>query len=168
MDLIPINFYGQYRNNNMKEIIQRSLIDCTLEELFEFHLDSRNITEITPSNSKVELLSKDTPTFEGKIVKLKTTRLFIPINWEVKIEKLDKPNLLVDVAIKSPFKYWKHQHVFQQKGNQCELKDIIEFELPFGILGKLVEPFLILDIKNMFEYRHQKTKEILENKKSKI
>jgi ligand-binding SRPBCC domain-containing protein len=152
----------------MKKIIQTSLINCTLEELFEFHLDSQNITKITPSNTKVELLSEDNPAFEGKIVKLKTTRMFIPIIWEVKIEKLEKPNILVDLAIKSPFKYWKHQHVFTQKGNHCELQDIIEFELPFGVFGKIIESFLTFDIKKMFEYRHQKTKEILENKKIKI
>jgi ligand-binding SRPBCC domain-containing protein len=148
----------------MKQIIQTSLIDCTIEDLFEFHLDSQNITKITPKNTKVELLSEDTPAFEGKIVKIKTTRLFIPIIWEVRIEKLDKPNILVDVALKSPFNYWKHQHVFTQKDNQCELKDIIEFTMPFGFLGKIIEPFLTYDIKNMFKYRHLKTKEVLEHK----
>ena len=152
----------------MKKIIKTSLIDCTLEELFDFHLDSQNITKITPSNTKVQLLSEDTPAFEGKIVKLKTIRMFIPIIWEVRIEKLEKPNILVDLAIKSPFKYWKHQHLFTQKGNECELQDIIEFELPFGIFGKIIEPLLTFDIKKMFEYRHKKTKEILENKKNKI
>lgn len=148
----------------MKQIIQTSLINCTLEDLFDFHLDSQNITKITPSNTKVQLLSEDTPAFEGKIVKLKTTRMFIPIFWEVEIKTLEKPNILIDIAIKSPFKYWKHQHIFTQKGNQCELKDIIEFTLPFGFFGKMIEPFLSYDIKNMFEYRHEKTKEILELK----
>lgn len=152
----------------MKKIIETTQINCSLDELFEFHLDSQNITKITPSNTKVELLSEDTPAFEGKIVKLKTTRIFIPIIWEVRIEKLEKPNILVDLSIKSPFKHWKHQHVFTQKGNQCELQDIIEFELPFGMLGKIIEPLLTFDIKKMFKYRHKKTKEILENKKINI
>jgi ligand-binding SRPBCC domain-containing protein len=147
----------------MQTITKTSLISCSLEELFDFHLDSNNITKITPSNIKVKLLNSDTETFEGKIVKLETTKLFISTYWEVKIEKLKKPNILVDIAVKSVFKYWKHQHVFTQKGSMCELKDIIEFELPFGILGKIFELFIKYDIKNMFEYRHKKTKEILEN-----
>ena len=45
----------------------------------------------------------------------------------------------------------------------CELKDIIEYEVPFGFLGKIIEPFIKLDIVNMFEYRHQQTKRILED-----
>ena len=148
----------------MKTITQTSLIDCEIDELFEFHLDSNNISKITPLNTKVELLNDDGITFVGKIVKIKTVKFFIPTYWEVKIEKLDKPNILIDVAIKSPFKYWKHQHIFTKKGSFCELKDIIEYELPFGIFGELLDGFIQLDIKNMFEYRHKKTKEILEKR----
>lgn len=70
---------------------------------------------------------------------------------------------MVDLAIKPPFKYWKHQHIFTKKGSLCELRDIIEYELPFGILGKIFAPFIKKDIKAMFEYRHQRTKEILES-----
>ncbi len=147
----------------MKTIIKTTQINCTQEELFEFHMDSNNITKITPPNIKVELLNEDTKTHEGKIVKIKTTKFFIPTYWEVKIEKLDKPNILVDVAIKSPFKYWKHQHIFSQKDSMCELKDIIEYEMPFGILGKLIEPLIEYDIKTMFEFRHQQTKILLES-----
>ena len=146
----------------MQKIIKKTLIKCTQEELFNFHLDSKNIAIITPKNTKVELLSDDTQTYEGKIVKIKTVKFFIPTYWEVQIEKLEKPNILIDVALKSPFKYWKHQHVFTKQGDFCELKDIIEYKLPFGILGKLVNPFLRNDIISMFDYRHEQTKKILE------
>ena len=68
----------------MKTIEKTTFINCTLEELFDFHLDSNNITKITPPNIKVELLNEDTKTIEGKIVKIKTTKFFIPTYWEVK------------------------------------------------------------------------------------
>jgi ligand-binding SRPBCC domain-containing protein len=148
----------------MNTITKTSLIKCSLEDLFAFHLDSNNIAKITPTDTTVVLLNDDSLAYEGKIVKIKVTKLFVSVYWEVKIEKLDNPNILVDVAIKSPFKYWKHQHIFTQKGNVCELKDIIEYEMPFGFLGKIAQFFVDKDIKNMFEYRHKKTKEILENR----
>lgn len=146
----------------MKTIIKRTIINCDVEKLFAFHTDSNNIKKITPSNIKVELLNDDGQSYEGKIVKIKTTKFFIPTYWEVKIEKLQYPGVLLDIAIKSPFKYWKHQHIFNMKNNQSELVDIIDYELPFGVLGKIVEPLITSDIKQMFEYRHAKTKEILE------
>jgi ligand-binding SRPBCC domain-containing protein len=148
----------------LKNITKTTLINCSLDDLFNFHLDSNNITKITPQNIKVELLNEDTKAYEGKIVKIKTTKMFIPTYWEVKIESLNSPSLLVDVAIKSPFKYWKHQHVFTQKDNLCELKDIIDYQMPFGFIGNIFEPLIRRDIKNMFDYRHIKTKEILEIK----
>lgn len=146
----------------MHTITKISQINCSIEELFEFHMDSNNIKKITPSNIKVKLLSDNSKTYEGKIVKLKTTKFFLTTPWEVKIEKIQKPNLLVDIALKSPFKYWEHHHIFIEKNGFCELKDEIKFEMPFGFIGNLFSAFIILDIKNMFDFRHKKTKEILE------
>jgi ligand-binding SRPBCC domain-containing protein len=147
----------------METFIQTSFINCTLEELFDFHLDTNNIKLITPSHTKVELIDYEEATFEGKIIKLKTTRAFVPIDWIVKIEKYEYPNLMVDVALKSPFVFWEHQHIFTKKGSMCELKDVIKYKLPFGIVGKLIAPFIKKDIANMFAYRHKQTKKILEN-----
>jgi len=147
----------------METFTQTSLINCTLEELFDFHLDTNNIKLITPSHTKVELIEYKEATFEGKIIKLKTTRAWVPIDWIVKIEKYEYPNLMVDVALKSPFAFWEHQHIFTKKGSMCELKDVIKYKLPFGIVGKLIAPFIKKDIANMFDYRHKQTKQILES-----
>jgi ligand-binding SRPBCC domain-containing protein len=146
-----------------KQLTYATLIRCKQEELFYFHTDSANITKITPPNTKVVLLDEDTTAFEGKIVHLKTTRLFIPTYWKVRIEKLSRPSMLVDLALHSPLKYWRHQHIFTQKYGSCELRDVIEYELPFGIFNPLIEPLFERDIAAMFAYRHAKTKEILES-----
>merc|ERR1711941_1661 len=126
-----------------------------------FHIDVSNLKKITPPGTKVELLNKDFTPFEGGILNIKTIKNFIPTTWQVKIEKLQKPDILVDIALKSPFKYWEHSHVFTQKGNVCELKDIIKYELPFGKVGELFDFFIQNELKKMFEFRHQVTKEIL-------
>jgi ligand-binding SRPBCC domain-containing protein len=141
-----------------------TIINCDVETLFNFHLDSNNITKITPPNIEVKLLNEDTKTYEGKVVKIKTTKMFVPTYWDVEIQSLNSPNLLVDVALKSPFKYWKHQHIFTKKDeNSSELRDIIEYQMPFGFIGNIFEPLIRKDIENMFDYRHIKTKEILES-----
>jgi len=146
----------------MKTFEKISMIkNCTVEELFDFHIDVSNLKKITPPGTKVELLNKDFTPFEGGILNIKTIKNFIPTTWQVKIEKLQKPDILVDIALKSPFKYWEHSHVFTQKGNVCELKDIIKYELPFGKVGELFDFFIQNELKKMFEFRHQVTKEIL-------
>ena len=148
----------------MTTFTKATLIDCTLEELFDFHLDTNNIKLITPTHTKVELIDYEDATYAGKIIKLKTTRALIPIYWTVKIEKYEYPNLMVDVALKSPFAIWEHHHIFTKKVAMSELKDHIKYKLPFGFFGKVLAPFIKKDIANMFDYRHEQTKKILENK----
>ena len=54
----------------METIIKTTIIDCSLEELFEFHLDSNNITKITPANIKVELLNRFvTPANQRRVIR---------------------------------------------------------------------------------------------------
>ncbi|MDY3200680.1 MAG: hypothetical protein RBQ84_06985 [Arcobacter sp.] len=149
----------------MQTFIKSSYINCDIKSLFDFHIDTNNIKKITPTDTKVELLTKDFKPQISKILKIKSTKYFIPMFWEVKIEKIDEPSLLVDVALKSPFAFWEHKHIFIKHGNISELKDVITFNMPFGIFGKLFEWFVRNDLQKMFDYRHKITKEILENRK---
>jgi ligand-binding SRPBCC domain-containing protein len=140
-----------------------SFIDCKVEDLFDFHLDTNNLKTISPKNIKVTLLNEGFVPKEGAVLKLRTVKNFIPIIWEVKIETLHSPNLLVDVAMKSPFKSWKHSHIFTQiDENRCELKDVVEYSLPFGFVGSLFNLFVKNELQSMFEFRHAISKKILE------
>ena len=101
---------------------------------------------------------------EGKEVKLKTTKFFIPTIWNVEISLIKKPYMIVDTGITSPFKFWRHSHKFSKKGEFCELKDEIEYELPLGFLGDLFNPLIKKELEKMFKYRQEKTKMILEKR----
>lgn len=148
----------------MQTFIKSSYINCEVSDLFDFHLDTNNLTYITPSDTKVELLTKDFKPIQSQILRIKSTKYFIPMYWEVKIEKIDNPNLLVDLALKSPFAFWEHKHIFIKHGNMSELKDVITYSLPFGFIGKIFNFLIKKDIEKMFNYRHKMTKEILEKK----
>lgn len=149
----------------MKKMTKTTYINCSLEKLFDFHMNINNIKKITPPNIKVELLDYDIKKYECKIINIRTTKYFIPTHWKVRIDKMERPNILIDVAVQSPFKSWRHQHIFTQKGSVSELKDIVEYEIGYGFLGKIIAPILKYDISSMFDYRHKKTKELLESKK---
>jgi ligand-binding SRPBCC domain-containing protein len=142
-----------------------SLLECQVEDLFNFHLDTNNLKVISPQGIKVTLLNEDFVPKEGAILKLKTVKNFISMIWEVKIATLQAPNLLVDVALKSPFKLWKHSHIFTQiNENTCELKDLVEYSLPFR-LDFLLNFFVQHELEKMFAFRHSVTKQLLEERK---
>ena len=148
----------------MKKFEKVSLLkNCTQDQLFNFHLDTNNLVKITPPGMEVKLLNKKFTAKEGEILRIKTIKNFIPIIWEVKIEKIENPKLLVDIALKSPFKYWKHSHKFTKKANCVELRDEVIYELPFGKLGSLFDFFVKKELEKMFDFRHKITKELLNN-----
>lgn len=146
----------------MKTFTKQTYIDTTLEELFKFHLDTNNLIKITPKNIKAELLTKCDNPKEGTILKIRTVKNFIPFTWVVKIKKMDYPHMFVDEALKSPFKFWEHYHIFKQDGHKVLLKDVVRYELPFGFLGSLLHSVIEKDLEQMFEFRHEVTKKSLE------
>lgn len=150
----------------MKIYEKTSIIKCNIDELFNFHLDLNNLKNITPKDTKVTLINEMFTPKEGDILRLHTVKNFIPIDWEVSIDKVVYPTLLVDVALKSPFKTWKHSHMFKElEDGYCELKDVIEYEPPFGFLGKIFNFIIEYELKKMFNYRHDVTKNLLKGQK---
>lgn len=142
-----------------------SQISCSLEALYDFHTDMKNLQSISPKAIKVTLLNEGFVPKEGALLRLKTVKNFIPMIWEVRIDTMQEPHLLVDIAVKSPFKSWKHSHIFTQiDENLCELKDIVEYTLPFGFIGSLFDFFIQHELESMFSFRHTTTKKLLEDK----
>lgn len=148
----------------MTTFIKKSFINCSIEQLFDFHLNTHNLTEITPNDIKLDLLTHNFTPKQSSTLEIVSTKYFIPTYWKIEIEKLERPYILIDKALKSPFKSWIHQHKFEQIDGKTQLIDIIDFEMPFGFLGKIVEPLILKDLEKMFSFRHEKTKQILENK----
>lgn len=147
----------------MKRYEKSTLIACKIEALFAFHLDLNNLRAITPPDTKVELLEEIASPKEGDIVRLRSVSYFIPALWEVEIETLRAPTLLVDIALKSPFAYWKHSHIFTDLGDgMCKLKDVVEYRAPLGFVGEWFDFVIQHQLSNMFAYRHGKTIQILE------
>ena len=152
----------------MKHIFEfETMINCTTEELFRFHADTKNLPLITPSGTSVDIIQLEKELKEGNTALLKIKKGLVSFVWELIFVKVEYPNLIVDVATKSPFKSFRHEHHFSSiDSTHSILKDRITFSLPFGILSTLIVWFIKYDMKKMFKFRHQVTKRILENPSS--
>jgi ligand-binding SRPBCC domain-containing protein len=143
-----------------------TLLRTSQRALYEFHLDVANLELISPKDVKVTLLNKDFTPREGEVLRLRTVKNFIPMVWEVRIEKMEEPRLLVDLALKSPFAFWKHSHIFTEIDEEfCELKDVVEYDLPLGFIGRVFHFFVARELEKMFAFRHGVTQQQLEEKK---
>ena len=109
-------------------------------------------------------MNLELPLKEGSIIELKISQLgIITNNWKLQIENLKPFNLITDKMISGPFKYWKHDHIFTEKNGKTLMTDSLNYELPFGFIGKIADKlFLNRMIRKQFEIRHMKTKDILE------
>jgi len=78
--------------------------------------------------------------------------------------KITPQNVKVTFEISGPFQSWKQTRLFREVGAFCELTDIVEYEPPFGILGRIADALLIRrQVMNMFAFRQQATKRLLES-----
>lgn len=140
------------------------LINADIEKVFNFHADTNNLPKISPRNVSSELIEiSDVPLKKRSKVIVRVSKFGIGINWKLQIENFNFPNLISDLQIKGPFEYWHHYHIFEIEDKKVKMTDRIEFVPPFGTIGKLFLPVINYQLKNMFEHRHLKTKEIMEN-----
>lgn len=59
-----------------------------------------------------------------------------------------------------PFKFWRHEHHFSERNGKTLLTDKIEYRLPFGIIGRIIEIVFFKTLQRLlFSYRHIKTQE---------
>ncbi len=136
-------------------------INATQKELFDFHTNFKNVAIVTPPVFEVRFVMIPDSMAEGSEMTVEIKQFGFWIPWDVKVKELIPNSLLVDYQSgRGPFKSWKHKHLFTIRNSRTVLTDRIEYQLPFGILGLLVDIILMRFIQKMvFAYRHKKTKE---------
>ena len=141
------------------------IIRAPIEEVFLFHTDVRNLIKITPSFIKVNVLHADPPGL-GQQVSLHIRQFgVIPLNMLMEFFMYEYPTCLADKQIKGPFSSMIQYRYFEDVGGgYTRMKDVFEFSLPLGILGRLAYSLIVKKmIESMFIYRQNMTKKILES-----
>ncbi|WP_462222206.1 SRPBCC family protein [Ferruginibacter sp.] len=113
----------------------------TLHKISTAHTNEKAIAGVTSG-----LINKDeTVTWQAK-------HLFKTRQHTSKITEMQSPDSFTDEMIKGDFKNFKHHHHFKQIDNGTIMIDIVDFESPYGSLGKFfnalylkkyIEKFLI-------------------------
>lgn len=83
-----------------------------------------------------------------------------------KIIEMSRPKSFFDEMIKGDFKSFRHQHHFKKTNNGTIMIDLLEFETPYGVLGKLINRFFLKNyIEKLLVKRNQVIKEYAETTK---
>jgi ligand-binding SRPBCC domain-containing protein len=69
----------------------------------------------------------------------------------------------VDEQIKGPYSFWHHRHMFRDLGGTTEMRDVVHYALPAGVLGTLVHTlFIRRRLEQIFRHRSEVIGRILE------
>ena len=128
----------------MTRIYLETHITAAIESVFDlsrnidFHMQSASQTNekaIAGCTSGLINLG-ETVTWKGKHFGMYLTH-------QSKITELEFPSKFTDEMLKGHFKSFKHQHLFYNTPSGTRMVDILDYEVPYGIWGKLFDRMLL-------------------------
>lgn len=139
---------------------RESFISATPERVFAFHEQPEALKLLTPPWESSRVISTAKISELGSRSIIETKVLGITVRWVAEHTAYDPPRMFEDIQIEGPFRSWRHRHLISADGEGALLRDEIDYEPPFGFLGRLGAPLLIESrLKKLFEYRHKVTTE---------
>ena len=126
------------------------------KEAWDFLSDPKNLKRITPEYMGFEILSgASDKMYAGQIIQyIVTPVMSIPTKWVTQITHVDEGKYFVDEQRFGPYALWHHKHFIKPIHKGVEMIDIIDYKIPFGILGQLVHPIIVAPkLKEIFEFR---------------
>lgn len=147
----------------MYQLIRKQFVPTDLETCWEFFSSPKNLKTITPPYMGFDVLTEiPEKMYEGLMIEYRVTPLLgIPMNWITEIKYVHDYKFFVDEQRKGPYKIWHHEHHFKEVEGGVEMLDIVSYELPLGLLGKLAHPLIVKNkLEEIFVYRYKKVEEI--------
>ncbi|MDO7614786.1 MAG: SRPBCC family protein [Crocinitomicaceae bacterium] len=140
----------------MYQLKRTQFIKTDLKTAWDFFSSPGNLKKITPEymgfDVKTDLPDK---MYEGLMIEYTVKPLLgIPMNWITEIKTVKELEFFVDEQRKGPYKIWHHEHHFKEVDGGVEMTDIVSYELPLGILGRIMHPFLVQKkLEEIFDFR---------------
>jgi len=130
------------------------------ERVFDFCLDVESIKAMLPDRAE------EAPgwNLEARLGGVYAFRYWVrgifPLTTVVRIERFDRPSLIVDLQLRGLFRYWRHTHTCASEAQGTLYEDAVEFATRFG---PWVDRWLVRrDVAAMFAFRQSRMKELLE------
>jgi ligand-binding SRPBCC domain-containing protein len=151
-----------------------------IDRIFAFFANPENLPRLTPSAQRIRIEEASfappppPPTGVvprvGAIIAGPGTRLtlgyrpiphfFARLPWELEITSFEWNDHFTDLQLRGPFAYWSHTHSFSEEtranANGTLTRDDIEYEVPYGKLGELAQPFIARQLSNTFATRRDR------------
>ena len=100
--------------------------------------------------------------YPGMIISYKVSPLLgIKMTWVTEISQVNELEFFIDEQRIGPYKLWHHQHHISAIEGGVLMRDIVNYVLPFGFMGRIANTLFIQNqLKEIFEFRRKKLEEI--------
>lgn len=142
---------------------RKQKLPITQKKAWEFLSNPKNLSILTPKEMNFTIISKDDkPMYAGQIIQYSVTPIAnIKTKWISEITHLIKEKYFIDIQLYGPYAFWHHKHFIHEIEGGVEMEDIIDYKVPFGILGRIIHPFLVKPkLEKIFSFRQKKLVEI--------
>jgi ligand-binding SRPBCC domain-containing protein len=135
-------------------------IPIPVKHAWDFFSRPGNLQLITPPGFQFKILTKldERPIYIGQVIDYTLRPLFtIPVRWTTLITEVEEEIFFVDEQTRGPYKYWRHKHIFKPITGGTEMTDELEYEIPGGLAGDLINSILVKnELRKLFDYRYSK------------
>ncbi len=126
-------------------------------EVFSFFANAHNLERITPASLHFCILTPGPIVMKaGTRIDYKLTLHGIPMKWQTLIEEFVEGEYFVDLQLSGPYRLWRHRHEFRDVPGGTQMMDRVDYELPFGLLGRVVRRLFVRgSLERIFDYRSE-------------
>lgn len=139
----------------MCRLHRRQVVGGDLPGVFGFFKSPFNLEAITPPWLGFRVLRASDPEVrEGTRIGYRLRVHGLPLRWESRITEYRENAMFADEQLVGPYRRWYHRHLFQAVAGGVAMEDVVEYQLPFGLLGQLAHAAVVRrQLAAIFDYR---------------
>ncbi len=144
-------------------LVREQIVPAPRQKVWEYFCDPQNLNAITPPDMNFEILQgADSKMYPGQLIEYRVEFVRgIRSRWLTEIAHVRAGEYFVDEQRVGPYRFWYHEHGFQDTRAGTRMTDRVTYVVPFGVLGVLVNTFWIRKrLEQIFDFRRQKIVEL--------
>lgn len=136
-----------------------SEIPTDVESLWRFHLQPEALEHLSPWWMGLKIVDPGEGVADDSLVRAEVGVWPLRISWEALHCSVAGNQSFTDIAIRSPFRYWVHQHGIEPvSSTHSRLTDVIWFVPPAWMPCFMARPAIKIALRALFNWRHYKTR----------
>lgn len=151
------------RERGPRHVLERvQTIAAPRRAVFDFFSDPANLARLTPAGLNFRIFGVPPVRLEtGSRLEYRIRWTVLQLRWVTRITRWVPESEFEDVQEEGPYRTWIHTHRFEEAGDRVVMSDRVEYDLPFGPLGRLAHRLLVRrQLEAIFDFRRIAIEEV--------